>query len=354
MRRLALIALAPLALATPAFAQQADPHAGHHGHGAPQSSPTHGAGSPGADPLSPSGTAPPGGEHLDPHAGHAMPAAPADPHAGHAMPQAPADPHAGHAMSADPHAGHDMPAPAPAPPPPRDHAADTVWSPREMAAARAQLRAEHGDIRWPQVIVETLEARPSSDGDGYAWDGEVSYGGDINRFVLASEGEGLSGERPEHFEVQALWRRAVSPYFNLRAGVRQDFEPRPRRTYATVGIEGVSPYWVELSAAAFLSDEGKVSARVEASTDFRLTQRLVLQPSAEVNLAAEDDEAVGVGSGLSDIELGLRLRYHLTPAFAPYVGVVHERAFGGTADHARAHGEDVRETRAVIGLHAMF
>ncbi|MFC3076750.1 copper resistance protein B [Phenylobacterium terrae] len=343
MRRLALIALAPLALATPALAQQADPHAGHHGHGAPAD--------PHAGHVMPTPPA-------DPHAGRAMPAAPADPHAGHAMPQAPADPHAGHhghATPADPHAGHDMPPPsAPAPPPPGDHAADTVWSPQEMAAARAQLRAEHGDIRWPQVVVETLEARPSSDGDGYAWDGEVSYGGDINRFVLASEGEGRSGERPEHFEVQALWRRAVSPYFNLRAGVRQDFEPRPRRTYATLGVEGVSPYWVELSAAAFLSDAGKLSARLEASTDFRLTQRLVLQPSAEVNLAAQDDEAIGVGSGLSDLELGLRLRYHLTPAFAPYVGVVHERAVGGTADHARAHGEDVRDTRAVIGLQAMF
>jgi copper resistance protein B len=218
-----------------------------------------------------------------------------------------------------------------------------------MAAARAQLRAEHGDIRWPQFFVETVEARPSSDGDGYAWDAEVSYGGDSNRFVLASEGEGLSGKRPEHLEVQALWRRAVSPYFNLRAGVRQDFEPRPRRTYATVGIEGVSPYWVELSAAAFLSDKGGLSARLEASTDFRFTQRLVLQPSAELNLAAQDDEAIGVGSGFSDIELGLRLRYHLTPAFAPYFGVVHERAFGQTADHERAHGEDVRETRAVVG-----
>jgi copper resistance protein B len=259
-------------------------------------------------------------------------------------------------MPADPHAGHAVAAPsAPPPPPPGDHAADRVYSPQEMARARAQLRAEHGDIRWSQVIVETAEFRPSSDGDGYAWDGEFSYGGDINRLVLASEGEGLTDhDRPEHFEVQALWRRAVSPYFNLRAGLRQDFQPRPRRTYATVGIEGVSPYWVELSGAVFLSDEGDVSARLEAATDFRLTQRLVLQPSAEVNLAVQDDEEIGVGSGLSDLEFGLRLRYHLTPAVAPYFGVVHERAFGATADFVRAHGEDARETRAVIGVHAMF
>lgn len=324
MRALALTLLASLALATPAFAQ-ADPHAHHHSQEAPPPPPWAQLAAP-----------------ADPHAGHAG-------HGGHG---APADPHAGHGG----HAGHAVPAApsAPAPPVPRDHAAEAFHSAREMAAARAQLRLEHGGMGWSQVIVEALEARPSSDGDGYAWEAEASFGGDIDRFVLATEGEGASGERPEQLEVQALWRRAAGPYFNLRTGVRQDFEPRPRRTYATVGIEGVSPYWVELSAAAFLSDQGGVSARLEASSDFRLTQRLVLQPAVEVNFAAQDDEAVGVGSGLSDVELALRLRYHLTPAVAPYVGVAHERAFGRTADLARAHAEDVRDTRAVIGLQAMF
>jgi copper resistance protein B len=356
MRRRVLIALAPLALATPAFGQAADPHAGQHGAAAGPPPPPWAAGPPAAAPADPHAghgapgqAAPPPWAASGPHTGHA---APADPHAGHALP---ADPHAGHSMPADPHAGHAMPGSSEPPPlPPSDHAAEAIYPAREMAAARAQLRAEHGGMRWSQAVLETAEVRPSSDGDGYAWDGEVSWGGDVNRLVLASEGEGLSGERPETLEVQALWRRAVGPYFNLRTGLRHDFEPRPRRTYAAVGVEGVSPYWVELSGAVFLSDAGGLSARAEAASDFRLTQRLVLQPRAEVNLAAADDEAVGVGSGLADLELGLRLRYHLTPAIAPYVGVVHERAFGRTADLARAHGHDVRETRAVIGLYAMF
>src|SRR5690606_20487158 len=137
-----------------------------------------------------------------------------------------------------------------------------------------------------------------------------------------SEGEGENGGL-EHAEVQALYSRAVGPYFDLQAGVRQDLEPRPRRTYATIGIEGLAPYWFEVEGALFLSDRGGLSARLGASYDLRLTQRLILEPRVEASLAASDDAAVGVGRGLSDAEAGLRLRYEVRREFAPYVGVSH-------------------------------
>ncbi|WP_374470964.1 copper resistance protein B [Phenylobacterium sp.] len=372
MKRLLMIAAAPLAIAAPAFAQ--DPHAHHH-------APAPAAAQPPADPHAghamPAAPADPHAGHAmsaapaDPHAGHAMPAAPADPHAGHAMPAAPADPHAGHAMpaapagphaghgpaQADPHAGHNMAPVAvgsePAPPAPTDHAAERFFPTGEMAAARAQLRHEHGDIRWSKVMAETFELRPSDDGDVVAWEGAASYGGDINRFTLKTEGELEDGDLHEA-EVQALYSRAIGPYFNLNAGVRQDFEPRPRRTYATVGVDGVAPYWFEVEGALFLSDEGDLSARVEGSYDFRLTQRLILEPRAEANLAASADRALGEGSGLRDLELGLRLRYAVQPTFAPYVGVNWERKFGDTADFARAAGEPVEDTRFVVGVRAWF
>lgn len=391
MKRLLLIAAAPLALAAPAFAQPADPHAGHHmpapapaaaadphaghnmpaapapadphaGHHMPAEAPAPAAADPHAGHNMPAAPAP-----ADPHAGHQMPAAPAqpaDPHAGHNMPAnatpAPADPHAGHAMPAqpaDPHAGHNMTPSGvgsePAPAPPTDHAAERFFDAREMAAARAQLRKEHGDIRWSRVILETAEVRPSDDGDAYAWEGEASFGGDINRFVLSTEGEGEDGDLQEA-EVQALYSRAIGPYFNLQAGVRQDFEPRPRRTYATVGVEGLAPYWFEVGGALFLSDEGDLSARLEGSYDLRLTQKLILEPRAELNLAASADRALEQGSGVRDLELGLRLRYAIKPEFAPYVGVNWERKFGDTADFARAAGEGVEDTRFVVGLRAWF
>lgn len=354
MRTLAFLTLAA---ASPAVAQPADPHAHHRPAQAEQ-------------PESHSHHHTPPTEAADPHAGHAMPA---DPHAGHTPPPAqgadphahhrpaapqPADPHAGHAMPADPHAGHGPQTAAPVgseppPPTPTDHAADRVFPPAEMAAAREILRREHGVMTWPTFRLETAEYRPADRGDAYAWEGEFSYGGDLNRFVLKTEGAGHDGE-VEAAEAQALYGRAMGPYFNLQAGLRQDFEPRPRRTYGVLGVEGVAPYWFEVEAAAFLSDKGDLSARLEGSYDLRLTQRLILEPRAEANVAFSDDRAVGVASGVSDVELGLRLRYAITPEFAPYVGVNWERKLGETADLARAADEPRSDARFAVGVRAWF
>jgi copper resistance protein B len=191
-------------------------------------------------------------------------------------------------------------------------------------------------------------------GGGYAWNGEAWIGGDEHRFVLKSEGEGERGDGVEDAEVQGLFSRPIGVYTDLQVGLRQDFEPGPSRTYATIGFETLMPAWVEAEGALFLSEKGHLSARIEAGADFRLTQRLVLQPRAELNAAAQEDESRGIGSGLSEAEVGLRLRYEIRRELAPYVGVVWSRKFGDTADFARAGGEDVKDVRAVAGLRAWF
>ena len=339
MKRLAFLILA---VASPAAAQPADPHAHHR----------------------PAQTAPatPAPKPADPHAEHGAPAQPADPHAHHTAPAPtpqPVDPHAGHgapAPPADPHAGHGAPPAAaipatPAPPVPTDREADRHYGRADMDRAREILRREHGDLSWSKVMLEMAEVRPGDGADGYAWEGSASFGGDIHRFVLKTEGEGAGAL--EEAEAQALYSRAVSPFFNAVVGVRQDFEPRGR-TYATVGIDGLAPYFFEIEAAAFLSDKGDLTARLEGALDWRITQRLILEPRAELNLAAQDVPALGVGSGLSDVELGLRLRYEIVPEFAPYIGVHHERKVGDSADFARAAGDSVRDTRVVIGVRTWF
>jgi copper resistance protein B len=312
----------------------------------------------------------------DPHAAHAMPtpaptSAP-DPHAGHVMPApAPApDPHAGHATPApapasasDPHAGHMMnhgvggtalPAGQGAPPPPpADHYADRSYDPAAMAAARARLKAEHGAMKIATVTFNLAEYQARKGRDGYRWDGELWYGGDINRFVLRTEGEGSFGEGVEEAEVQALYSRALDAYWNLQAGVRVDAKPNGR-AYAVLGVEGLAPYWFDVESALFLSEKGDLLGRVQATYDQRITQRLIAQPFVEANVALQDVPRDRIGSGLSDLELGLRVRYEIAREFAPYVGVSYERAFGDTARYARAAGEDPSVTAFVFGIRTWF
>ena len=318
-----LIALLPALWAAPALAQ----HAGHDMGAMP------GMAKPQADPAPPA---------ADPHAGHDMGDMP-----GMASPSAtPAEGQAD-AMGPPPLPDHETP-----PPPPADHLADRVFDPAAMDRARALLRQEHGGAQVSQVMANLLEYRAQSGGDGYHWDGEAWFGGDLDRLVLKSEGEG-DRHGVEAGEAQVLYSRAVGLYTDLQVGVRQDVEPKSR-TYAAVGFETLLPYWIEASGGLFLSNKSDVLGRAEGAIDWRLTQRLILQPRAELNFAAQDIPETAIGSGLSDGELGLRLRYEVRRAFAPYVGVTWARRFGRTADYARAQGREVSDTSVVVGLRGWF
>ena len=249
--------------------------------------------------------------------------------------------------------GTDLPpgdAPAPVP-----HYADRVWDPAAMARARTiMMREDGGGRQFAQVMVNLAEYAVRNGRDGYRWDGEAWIGGDIDRLVLKSEGEGEVRGALEAAEVRALYSRAIGPYFNLQGGVRQDIRPTPARTYATIGIAGLAPYWFEVEAAAFVSTHGEVLGRFEGYYDQRITQRLILQPRAELNLSAGGTRAIGLGSGLTAADLGLRLRYEIRREFAPYVGVAWERRLGGTARLARAEGREVGGPAIVLGIRGWF
>ncbi len=250
---------------------------------------------------------------------------------------------------AEPTGTDQSPGSAPPPPVPMPHYADRVWGGDVMARSRDAMMAEEGGgQRFAQLLIDRVEWKNG----GYAWEGEGWYGGDIHRFVVKSEGEG--SDRVESAEVQALYSRAIDPYFNLQAGIRQDIRPTPARTYITVGVEGLAPYWFELNAAAFLSTRGELLGRIEGYYDQRITQRLILQPRAELNLSAQDIAETGTGSGLTNAEFGLRLRYEIAREFAPYVGVNWERRFGDTRRFGRAAGEDSGGIGLVAGIRAWF
>ncbi|MGZ8335988.1 MAG: copper resistance protein B [Allosphingosinicella sp.] len=329
--------------ATPAAAS--DPHAGHSGHAAPDPHAGHGAHAP----SPPSPPAPP--PVTDPPPGHAVPAATTDPHAGHAGSATP-DPHAGH--------GAEVPAPPVAPPPAAalsgpEHAADLVHDPGAMAAAREELRRTHGAMGHHLFLIDRLELGFGDGPDRFAWEGvQLRVGGDVDRLWLKSRGEGELDGGLERAELQALWSHAIGPWFDLQTGLRYDLNHGPDRGWLVLGVQGLAPYWFEVGAAAFFSDEGEVSARLEAEYDLRITQQLILQPGAELELALQDAPEIGLAAGLSSAEVGLRLRYEIVPELAPYLGVEYERAFGDAAGFARAAGEEADQWRLVAGIRAWF
>jgi len=235
------------------------------------------------------------------------------------------------------------------------YAADAIWGSEAMAPARRQLASENGGMTTGMVLVERLEARLATDGgeDGYVWDAQGWYGGDINRLVLKTEGEGEFGGALEDAEIQALYSRAIGPFFDLQAGVRFDPEP-DSRTHLVLGVAGLAPYMFHVDGALFLSDRGDLTARVEAEYDQKITQRLILQPRIEAEFAAQDISEREIGAGATKIEPGLRLRYEIVPEFAPYIGVEYEAKLGETADIARVGGEDPDGLKAVIGLRTWF
>lgn len=259
------------------------------------------------------------------------------------------------AMSGMAQTGTNLPAGnAPAPPPPTDHYAEKLFPATEMAAARHEMMREQGGQINYQVMFNLAEYRARKGRDGYRWDGEAWIGGDINRLWLKSEGESVFRQGVEAAEIQALYSRAIDPFFNLQAGVRQDFKPGRPTTYATVGFEGLAPYWFEVEGAAFLSDKGDLLGRLEGYYDQRITQRVVLQPRIELNLAAQDVPETRTGAGLSSAELGLRLRYEISRQFAPYIGFSYDAKLGQTARYARADGEDPTVASFVTGIRLWF
>lgn len=247
-----------------------------------------------------------------------------------------------------------MPANAQDQPPPWSQA-DEYFGQDAMAEARRALQAETGRQTNYFVLGDRLEYQTNEGSPLLLFDGQGWWGTDENRLWVKTEIEyDFEADTFEEAELQALWSRPIARYFDLQAGVRHDFKPDPSRTFGVIGIQGLAPYWFEIDANLFVSGDGDISARFEADYDLLLTQRLILQPRTEFNFAVQSVDELGVGSGLSSAELGLRLRYEIKRQFAPYVGVSWTRSVGETADFARAGGEDPGAVSFVAGFRFWF
>jgi len=226
-----------------------------------------------------------------------------------------------------------------------------------MGADKGAVAAENTDI-FSHVEAQEFEHRFADGNDLTTWDMRGWVGSDVSKLAFKAKGAlqsgaGLGG-RLEQQELQLLYRRIISPFFDLQAGLRHDFRPHPSRSYAVVGVQGLAPQWVELDASLFASDEGDISGRLGAEYELLITRKLLLRGATEVNFAFSDDRATGIASGVNDIEFGLRLAYAVRRKFTPYVGMVWEKQFGGTADLAQEEGEADDRLFFVTGVRFFF
>ena len=213
-----------------------------------------------------------------------------------------------------------------------------------------------GDQRvYVHAMFDQLEGRLGGGGDNaFRWEGEGWAGTDFNRLWIRSEGEVDGRGVVSDGQQEILYDRPVTTYFDLQGGVRYDADSGPGRGWAAFGIEGLAPWFIKVSATAYVGPSGRYAAKVMASYDQLLTNRLILEPEAEVNLYGKDDAARRIGSGLSDLDTGLRLRYEISRKFAPYIAVTYEQKFGQTARFVRAAGERSSAARFTTGVRAWF
>ena len=225
-----------------------------------------------------------------------------------------------------------------------------------LAMSALPFQAEAGgkdDPLLTMVTIDQLEKRDASSGKPFAWEVQGWAGYDLDKFVFKTEGERTTGET-EKAELQLLYSKAIDPYWDVQFGIRHDFYPKPTQDWAVVAVQGVAPYYFETDASLFIGEDGQSALRLESEYEMMLTQQWVLSPEIEINFHGKNDEAREVGSGLSNIEAGIRLRYEVKREFALYIGIHWEKKFGNTADYAREEGEDTSDVQFVIGVRAWF
>jgi len=249
-----------------------------------------------------------------------------------------------------------------------------------VAVAQTGGRADVGPVKamaspqdWPSpvndqerrlfTLVDVLEYRPSTSKrestSDYRWDIEGWYGGDYNRLWFKSEGQRDTAFKADYdVDFQLLYGRLIRKYYDIQVGGRVETQSfrgaMVTRGQTVIGIEGFVPYNYDVEAALFIDLDGKVSGRLSLTKDFLLTQRLVLQGRFETNAAVQRVERFTTGSGLNNLEFGVRLRYEIRREFAPYIGFSLDRSFGETATLVRQEGGDPSQVRFVAGLRAWF
>ncbi len=227
--------------------------------------------------------------------------------------------------------------------------------PSNLGGSSVLGRAVMDDSVFYHVFFDQLEGRTNGTNNQFRWDGEGWIGSDMNKLWVRSEGF-ADGNGVNDGDVEAFYDRPLPRvrYFDWQAGIRQDVDSGPGRTWAAVGLEGFAPYLFELAPTFYVRDGGNVAGRITVFYDVLFTQRLIAEPEAEVDLYNKDDPSRGIGSGVSSLDAGLRLRYEFSRKFAPYIGLAYNGKYGNTATYARRAGEQVSGLQFIFGVRVWY
>jgi copper resistance protein B len=208
---------------------------------------------------------------------------------------------------------------------------------------------------FEHVVFDQLEGRTNGPDNEFRWDGEGWNGTDMNKLWFKSEGFLEHGQATDG-DTEALYDRPIPflRYFDWQAGVRYDLDSDPGRTWGAIGIEGMAPYFFEFAPTFYFSNSGRFAGKITGSYDLLITQRLIAQPQIELNFYSKSEPSRGIGSGLSELDTGLRLRYEISRKFAPYIGFAYTQTFGETATFTQEDGGIVHDPRFIFGVRVWY
>jgi copper resistance protein B len=238
---------------------------------------------------------------------------------------------------------------------PRPTSAQTTGQTPDTVANQTLSMESTDNTIFTHVLFDQFEDRSNGPDNALRWDGQGWIGTDMNKLWLRSEGF-LDNGTVSDGDIEALYDRPIPRmrYFDWQAGIRQDLDSDPRRTWGAIGIEGLAPYFFEIEPTFYFRDGGHIAGRLTTTYDLLITQRLVAQPEIEMNFYSKLDPQRMLGTGLSDLDTGVRLRYGFSRKLAPYVGFAYTRKFGDTATLSREAGEIVSAPRFIFGLRVWY
>ncbi len=226
-----------------------------------------------------------------------------------------------------------------------------------LFAAAISLPVQAGmedDPTLIKLMIDQFEQRYGDDEDPVVLESDIWIGKDLNKLWFKADVESVDGET-EQADLELRYSRAVAPFWDFQAGLRQDLKPSDEtRSWLALGFRGLAPYFFDIDAALYLGENGRSQVTFDTEYEILFTQKLILTPEVQLTINGKEDKALGLGSGLSSVETGLRLRYEIIREFAPYIGVNWAGVFGKTSDYVEAAGGQSSDTQFVVGIRAWY